>query len=169
MLGTTIQEEHPMKRSTIGRWALRASAIAVIATLCTLRADTQDPNAKATFGSVELKAGFQNDPYVKELVAGGPIQTKLGGVTAWVSKEPDFRLVYTAGNFPLTIYAESKSDTTLLINLPDGTWIADDDSGGFPNPLIKIAKPKSGRYEIWVGSFKENELPKAVLKITELK
>ena len=157
-----------MKLSTVGRWALRASAIAVIASLCTLRADTQDPNGKATFGSKELKAGFVPDPFEKELVAGGPIQTKLGGVTAWVSNDPDFRLVYTAGAFPLTIYAESKADTTLLINLPDGTWIADDDSGGNLNPLVKIAKPKSGRYEIWVGSFNK-ELPKAVLKITELK
>jgi hypothetical protein len=168
MLGTTIQEEHPMKQSTVGRWALRASAIAVIACLCTLRADTQDPEAKSTYGSVELKAGFPNDPYVKDVVAGGPIQTKLGGVTAWVSNNPDFKLTYTAGNFPLTFFAESKADTTLLINLPDGTWIADDDSGGNLNPLIKLEKPKSGRYDIWVGSFNK-ELPKAVLKITELK
>ena len=53
--------------------------------------------------------------------------------------------------------------------LPDGTWIADDDSGGKLNPLIKLEKPKSGQYDIWVGSFKENELPKAKLMITELK
>jgi hypothetical protein len=158
-----------MKLATAGRWALRVGAIAVIVSLCTVRAETQDPTEKPTFGKVELKAGFTPDPFVKELTAGGEIRTKLGGVNAWVAKAPDFRLNYTAGNFALTIYAESKSDTTLLINLPDGTWIADDDSGGNLNPLIKLEKPKSGQYDIWVGSFKENELPKAKLMITELK
>jgi hypothetical protein len=158
-----------MKRSTAGRWVMRAGAIAVIACLCTVRADTQDPAGKPTFGAVKLKVGFVPDPFEKELTAGGPIRTKLGGVSAWVAKNPDFRLNYTAGDATLTIYAESKSDTTLLINLPNGKWIADDDSGGNLNPLIKIENPQSGQYDIWVGSFKEDELPKAKLKITELK
>ena len=136
--------------------------------LCVNRAETQDPNLKPTFGKVDLKAGFPNDPYEVKLTAGGDIQTKLGGVTAWVAKAPDFRLNYTAGKFNLTIYAESKADTTLLINLPDGKWIADDDSGGNLNPLIKIENPKSGQYDIWVGTFGKDNAP-AVLKITEPK
>jgi hypothetical protein len=131
-------------------------------------AAAQDPNLPPTFGSVTLRAGFLPDPYKKDLVAGGPIQTKLGGVTAWVAKAPDFVLNYTAGQFALTIHADSKADTTLLINLPDGTWVADDDSGGGLNPLLKFAKPQSGRYDIYVGTFnKENA--KATLYITELK
>jgi hypothetical protein len=158
-----------MKLSIAGRWGMRAGAIAVIACLCTVRAETQDPAGKPTFGAVALKAGFTPDPFTKELTAGGSIKTNLGGVTAWVAKNPDFRLNYTAGNIALTIHAESDSDTTLLINLPDGTWIADDDSGGNLNPLIKLKAPKSGQYDIWVGSFKEGVLPKATLKITELK
>ena len=72
------------------------------------------------------------------------------------------------GAFTLTIYAESKADTTLLINLPDGTWIADDDSGGNLNPLLKFANPQSGQYDIWVGTIGKDTAP-AVLKITELK
>ena len=56
----------------------------------------------------------------------------------------------------------------MLINLPDGTWIADDDSGGNLNPLLKFAKPQSGRYDIWVGTIgKENASAKLI--ITELK
>ena len=86
-----------------------------------------------------------------------------------MTKAPDFKLSYTAGNFPLTIHVESEADTTLLINLPDGTWVANDDQApGNLNPLLKFAKPMSGRYDIWVGTFgKENA--KATLKITELK
>ena len=131
-------------------------------------AQGQDATLKPSFGSVTLKAGFPKDPHVVKLVAGGEIQTNKGGFMHYVAKPPDFSLDYTAGNFALTIYAESKADTTLLINLPDGTWVADDDSGGNLNPLLKFAKPQSGRYDIWVGTIGKDAAP-AVLKITELK
>src|SRR6516162_5570385 len=39
--------------------------------LCVNRAETQDPNLKPTFGKVDLKAGFPNDPYEVKLTAGG--------------------------------------------------------------------------------------------------
>jgi hypothetical protein len=131
------------------------------------RAAPQDPALKPTFGAVELKAGFTPDPYKKELVAGGEIETKKGGFTHWVAKAPDFQLNYKAGGFPLTIYAESPGDTTLLINLPDGTWVADDDSGGMLNPKLKFEKPQSGRYDIWVGTIGKDNA-KATLFITEI-
>jgi hypothetical protein len=132
------------------------------------RAVTQDKDLEPTFGAVKLKAGFSPDPFVKKLEAGGEIQTKLGGVTAWVAKAPDFKLFYEAGKFPLSIHVESAADTTLLINLPDGSWVADDDSGGMLNPLVRFAKPQTGRYDIWVGTITNKNAP-AVLKITELK
>ena len=94
-------------------------AVGLCAGLCASPAVTQDLKAKPTYGEVTLKAGFSPDPYEKKLEAGGPIQTKLGGVTAWISKAPDFQLNYTAGGFALTIHAASDADTTLLVNLPD--------------------------------------------------
>ena len=157
-----------MKLSAVSRVALHVGVVGLLVCLCVTRAEPQDPNLKPAFGKVDLKAGFPNDPYEVKVVAGGDIQTKLGGVTAWVAKAPDFRLNYTAGKFALTIYAESKADTTLLINLPDGKWVADDDSGGNLNPLVKFDKPQSGQYDIWVGTFGKENAP-AVLKITELK
>ena len=156
------------KVSSIKRVAMHVGLIALLAGLCVTRGESQDPKLKPTFGSVDLKAGFPKDPHVVKVIAGGDIQTKLGGVTQYVANEPDFRLNYTAGNFALTIYAESKADTTLLIKLPDGKWVADDDSGGELNPLLKFEKPQSGQYNIWVGTFGKDNAP-AVLKITELK
>ncbi len=125
---------------------------------------------KPTYGTVDLKAGFTPDPFVKKVEAGGDVRTDKGGVTAWVAKAPDFRLNYTAGNFALTIYAESDADTTLLINLPDGKWVANDDGPGTGlNPLLKFAKPQSGQYDIWVGTVEGGKTPPAKLMISELK
>jgi hypothetical protein len=157
-----------MRACIDGRLALRLGLFGALGCLCLCagRGDSQDPDLKATYGSVDLKAGFEPDPYTKKLVAGGPIQTKLGGVAAWVAKAPDFKLNYTAGKYVLTIRAESTADTTLLINLPDGTWVADDDSGGNQNPLLKFNNPQSGRYDIWVGTFNKDNA-NATLIITE--
>ncbi len=126
-----------------------------------------DPNLKPTFGATALKAGFTPDPFTLNLQAGGPIRTNLGGVNTYVAKAPDFSLTYTKGNFPLIIRAISKADTTLLINLPDGTWAANDDGGGGLNPLLRFANPQSGRYDIYVGTFGKDLAP-ATLIITEI-
>jgi hypothetical protein len=138
------------------------------------RAQAPDLNAKPTYGTATLKTGFRPDPFTIQLTAGGPIKklggpikTELGGVKAYIAKAPDFRLHYTAGNFPLRIFVESKGDTTLLVNLPNGTWVANDDGGGGRNPLLSFAKPQSGRYDIWVGTFGEKNVP-ATLRISEL-
>jgi hypothetical protein len=148
----------------LSRYSIAALAIVLLA-VGHVQAQP-DPNLKPTFGAVTLKAGFLPDPYTKELVAGGPLRTDLGGVNAHVAKAPDFSLHYTAGNFALTITARSKGDTTLLINLPDGSWVADDDSGGDLNPLLRFTKPQSGRYDIYVGTFGKDTVP-ATLIITE--
>jgi hypothetical protein len=129
----------------------------------------QDINLTPTYGSANLKSGFPNDPHTIKVTAGGPLKTNKGGVFAHISKAPDFKLYYQAGNFPLTIHVESDADTTLLINLPDGTWVANDDqSPGNLNPLLRFANPQSGRYDIYVGTFGPNPAP-ATLYITELK
>src|SRR6266545_1399258 len=158
-----------MKMFAGRRQILAFGIVALAACLFVSRAEPQDPNLPSTYGSVTLKAGFLPDPFSKQLLAGGPIKTNLGGVGAYVAKAPDFKLNYTAGKFVLTIHAVSSEDTTLLINLPDGTWVANDDRApGNLNPLLRFNKPQSGRYDIYVGTFKQGITPKTTLYITEL-
>lgn len=157
-----------MKNLLRAGWALRLTGVALVAMFCIGRVEPQDPNAEATYGSVKLRAGFTPDPYTKKLTAGGPILTDKGGVNAHIAKAPDFKLFYTAGNFALTIRATSEADTTLLVNLPSGKFVADDDSGGNLNPRLRFPTPQSGRYDIWVGTLGKNTAP-ATLIITELK
>ncbi|HYH67115.1 MAG TPA: hypothetical protein VD866_20635 [Urbifossiella sp.] len=133
------------------------------------RAASQDVSKAPTFGSARLKAGFDPDPFkVPDIISGGDVQTDKGGLKAWISTPPDYRLNYTAGEFKLTFKFQSKGDTTLLINTPDGKWVADDDSDGDDNPRITFNTPKSGQYDVWVGSFDKENL-KGTLIITELK
>jgi hypothetical protein len=165
----TFWKESAMKSLSRCPAAVRLGLVAIMPLLLAERAGTQDPELKPTYGQVKLKAGFEPDPYEKKVEAGGEINTKLGGVAAWVAKAPDFKLFYTAGKYPLTFTVESKADTTLLINLPDGKWVANDDGPEGLNPLLRFAKPQSGRYDIWVGTFEKGGTPPAKLIITELK
>jgi hypothetical protein len=147
---------------------LRLGAVAVLMAVCAGPGQSQDPRLPPTFGSTSLRAGFLPDPYSKAVIAGGRRQIAVGGLTMWVADAPDFSVNYTAGILPLTFYVRSRADTTLLIRLPDGTWVADDDSDGNLNPVIKLNQPQSGRYDIWVGTFNRGN-PAATLYITELR
>src|SRR5262245_46283717 len=83
-----------------------------------------DPNLPPTYGSAKLTAGFLPDPYVKEVQAGGDLRVNIGGVRTHVARAPDFSLTYVPGNGPLIISVKSAGDTTLLVNLPDNSWLA---------------------------------------------
>jgi len=51
---------------------------------------------------------------------------------------------------------DSKCDSVLLINDPQGLWYFDDDSNGNQDALIRLGNPVSGNYDIWVGSYEAN-------------
>ncbi len=157
-----------MKLLTAVRHPRCLGAIAVLLGVCAGPGQSQDPKLAPTFGSKTLQSGFTPDPFSKDVTAGGKKQVTVGGVKMWIANAPDFSVNYKAGDLPLTFYVRSTADTTLLINLPDGTWIADDDSDGNLNPALKVARPRSGRYDIWVGTINQGN-PQATLHITELR
>ncbi len=159
-----------MQKATKVGLLARFGLVAIFAIVVVGRAEPQDPNLKPGYGVVILKAGFTPDPIEKKLEAGGPVETEKGNLKAYVAQEPDVIVNYSAGGFPLTFFAKSKADTTLHILAPDGKWYANDDG---PNtgldPLIKFARPSSGKYFIWVGTLEKGDTPPATLYITELK
>jgi hypothetical protein len=61
----------------------------------------------------------------------------------------------------------SRSDTTLVVNGPNGEWYCDDDSGEDTNPLVTLGS-NAGRYEIWVGTYSSGDPQPAVLSISEV-
>ncbi len=130
-----------------------AGAAAVIVAFAGVAA-AQDINGPPTYGTFNLQAGFEPDPAFQDVVAGGRTDASaISGCRGMIATNPDVRIIYSSGQYPLTIWAESSIDTTLVINAPDGTWYCDDDSAGNLNPALRFARPQSGRYEIWVGTY----------------
>ncbi|WP_417490795.1 peptidase S1 [Maricaulis sp.] len=123
-----------------------------------------------TFGSVNLRAGFTPDPFRVAITSGGSINASSisSGCRGWMANTMDYQVHYTAGSFNLSFSATSSSDTTLLIQAPNGSVYCDDDSGNGLNPIVTIGNPVSGTYSVWVGSYQNGEYARATLSISEL-
>jgi len=138
----------------------------------TAPAAAQDYDLDPTYGETSLSSGFTPDPFTVELRSGGLIDvddTRLpSNCRGWIADAPDYRMEYDAGGFDLTFSVSSESDTTLVVNTPDGEWLCDDDSGGYPNPRITVDDPQSGQYDIWVGSYGQGGGDDATLSVSEL-
>ena len=108
-----------------------------------------------TYGTVELGAGFQPDPNLTTVRAGGNADLDSIGFYGYVAEAPDLDLQYEAGGYSLYIYVvDAAADTVLLINDPSGEWLYNDDADGLGfRPGIVIHDPDSGLYDIWVGTF----------------
>ena len=131
-----------------------------------------DPNWRATptYGTIDLDAGFEPDPYREDIQAGGDDEVELSGCSGYIHSEaPDLDLNYDAGSLNLYIYARAKLDVTLVVNQPDGTWICNDDEMG-TDPMIRLQSPRSGNYNIWIGTYEPSSspLPPATIYISEI-
>lgn len=140
-------------------------SVAAVATISSMGV-AQNAGLRANFGSVTLNSGFQPDPYNVSVVAGGSLNAP-SGCAGSISDAPDFELTYSAGRLPLAFRTNSGADTTLIINDPAGNWVCDDDSGGNRNAQVVFRGPRSGVYDVWVGTF-GGGTAQATLSITEL-
>ncbi len=148
------------------RTILLASAVATAVLSIASAAAAQDPSASAG-GSSRARAGFTPDPITVSIYSGGSIDASdtIGGAcTGMVASAPDYEFTYTAGSFPLTFTVDSNSDTSLIINGPDGRWYCNDDSDGL-NPVVRWGSPASGTYDVWIGAV--GQAANATLYITE--
>lgn len=154
-------------------WTLTGTSLLLV--LAGQATQAQDFSLSAHFGEVTLSSGFTPDPHVIQLSAGGSSNASDADSSCVgnISNAPDYKLNYTAGNWPLGFFVDSEVDTTLLINDPQGNWHCNDDSEFLRdlnplNPGVQITNPTSGRYDIWVGVWNsDNNFSDATLVITE--
>lgn len=128
-----------------------------------------DWSLQPTYGTVELSAGFEPDPYMRSISAGGaePVPDFGAGCRGYAATAPDLDLNYQAGGYQLNIYAKSGSDVTLIVNAADGNWYCSDDANG-TNPHVNFSNPQSGNYNIWIGTYRSSgALPASELYISE--
>ncbi|MFP4662060.1 MAG: peptidase S1 [Halanaerobiales bacterium] len=136
-------------------------------------ADEPDYTLDPEYGSVELEADFEPDPYTREILVGGDVSLSDLGFAGYVAEAPDFDLYYEPDyGYPLIISVEpghnlDAEDIVLLINDPDGDWYFNwDDSNG---PGIKFDDPESGLYDIWVGTLSQDDYAEeATIHISEI-
>jgi hypothetical protein len=151
---------------------LAAAAVLSMTAVGVTAATAQNYSQAPTYGTVALRSGFTPDPYSVSLQAGGSTnaaQSVGGSCTGFIATAPDYRLNYTAGSLPLIISVNAGSDTTLVVNGPDGSWYCDDDGGNSGmNPSLRWGTPPTGQYDIWVGTFGSATLVPATLQISEL-
>ncbi|MGD9739073.1 MAG: hypothetical protein AB7O56_12400 [Bauldia sp.] len=138
-------------------------------------ATAQDYTLQATFGEETLNAGFVPDPHTVAVVAGGSIDaTTLGNnCRGYIANAPDYQLSYnTTGGTTLHFAFVSPvgTDTTLVINGPDGAWHCDDDGLGTGlDPLVTFGNAGGGTYDVWVGVYSQDAGDRSgTLYITEL-
>lgn len=124
----------------------------------------RQPNAggEPSFGMISLAADFQPDPHRVEITAGGKdrVDGRLGAecVGFIEGSKPDFVLDYVAGQFDLFVYATSNADTGIVLRAPDGTWHCNDDGDNRGvDPTLRVRRPQSGRYAIWVSTVEGGE------------
>lgn len=142
---------------------------AAAATMSTVALAQPNFNANPSFGTINLSAGFADDPRVIAVTAGGRLSAQSidPDCRGSVANAPDVRLNYEAGSLPLIISVDSSADTTLAVNGPDGSWYCNDDTNGV-NPVVRFDSPRSGRYDIYVGHYQEGSRIPARLHISEV-
>ena len=164
--------------------ALVAAALLTTLLATSMQAQTQ-PDTTATdvepsgYLALNLKAGFALDPFVVSVNGGGktPASKIAQDCPGFVANRPVLTVDWegkTRGKTPVEsgtgafdVFFYSDTDSTLLIQLPDGTYLCNDDANSnLLDATIAIDKPAFGRYNIWVGSTARGQLIPGFLVIT---
>lgn len=126
------------------------------------------------FGRHDLTGSFMPDPLTVRLRSGGNLDVpsmNLGpDCRGFVTAEPDVIIRYTDPARFLRFFVRSTAgDTTLVVRTPDGRWLCNDDAGGGVNPMVDVNRPPAGQYDVWVGSYRADQMLESTLYVTEMR
>jgi hypothetical protein len=134
--------------------------------------DRPDPyeNTPSRFGVVPLHAGFSPDPRVVAGQALGEMRAKSvhRKCSGWISEAPDYLLDADTAFFQLYVLGRSRSDVLLVVRMPDGSVLCNDNRQGTKDPMIRASFP-IGTTQIWVGVKDEGGRASYRLGFSEVK
>lgn len=125
------------------------------------------------FENVSLAPNFSPDPTTVRGISGGSVaaneiagrsETATGQCVGFVDQQPDHTIELQEFFQYLNLQVQSTEDTTLIVRGPGGTWCNDDYSG--KNPGI-AGQWLSGTYEVWIGSYDQDDYHPYVIRMTE--
>ena len=123
---------------------------------------------------MELEPGFVADPYTVDVRSGGQVDVDALDIGSdcrgYATSEPDFRLVLSESSSMIRVFFVADDlgeDATLIISESGADWVCNDDSGGL-DPMVEFEPAEDGAYDIWIGSFSDDEFIDGTLYITEL-
>ena len=122
------------------------------------------------YGTRAFVPGFAPPQFSIDLVSGGAndvTSLQLGdNCLGYAAEDPDF-VVELADDFErITILVDSRLDTTLIVNTPNGSWACNDDTNGL-NPAVVLRDAAAGQYQIWIGSYEQDASGISTLWVTE--
>lgn len=122
----------------------------------------------SNFGTVSLAPGFMPDPSKATGTSGGSIDASTldQNCNGWVAGTPDHLFVAQGDFSNLRVMVQSESDTTLVIQRPDGSYVCNDDGENL-DPIV-ASNFAAGTYKVWVGSYMQGENSPYTLGLSEL-
>lgn len=125
------------------------------------------------FEDIAIVPNFMPKVIVLRGISGGTVETQktsgrksteTGVCIGFIDKVPDHKMTLTKPFRYLKLQVKSSGDTIMLVRGPGGSWCSDDVSDR--NPVIS-GDWLAGTYEVWVGSYEENNSFPYLLHITE--
>jgi hypothetical protein len=119
-----------------------------------------------------LQAGGQ--PVTQSMVISGVVPASELPIpdqqcTGFIGGAPDYAFDWTGKADALRIFFESSQDTTLLVMLPSGKDLCNDDATTSTNlnPMVDVSNPQEGRYFVFVGRLDTETAVKGVLTVSD--
>ncbi len=125
-----------------------------------------EPSAYLT---LDMQAGFALDPFLVSLNGGGEVDaaTLDPACVGYVNNKPVLTANWQGAVDVLRVFFYSDSDSTLVIQQPDGSYVCADDAGeNLLDAEVTLTEPMTGSYKVWVGSYDANQIIPGLLVIT---
>jgi hypothetical protein len=127
------------------------------------------PAEPSAYVSVDFQQGFVLDPFLVSVNGGGEVDSSTldESCVGWINDKPVVSVNWQGEVEQATIFFFSDHDSTLTIELPDGSYLCNDDAGeSVLDASITMTNPMTGTYSIFVGTFEEQQLIPGLLVIT---